>query len=257
MDPNPYQSPSIPAERIELGMSPGRGPFYTPRRMVVPLLYAGAMLSVLQAGTMLYQYFLLVRMGGDGAWTQEEAELNDLVVRGISVLYLVLFVATIVAWWRWQLRAAHNIRAFGERRYQFTPGWTIGYFFVPFANLFKPYQAVKEIDIASNPAVDVDAPGFGTFGASALIGWWWAFWLIGNIAGHISFRMPSETIADLKAGTAFALIENGLHLAVCLVAAKMIGRINDNQYTKAARLQAAAPQTQHAQNSPVGSNFAS
>jgi hypothetical protein len=31
-----------------------------------------------------------------------------------------------------------------------TPGWAIGWFFVPVANLFKPYQAMKETWIASH-----------------------------------------------------------------------------------------------------------
>lgn len=239
METNPYQSPSPFSDRMELPAAAAHAGFATPRFVVVPLLYVGAVTSMLHGFTLLSQLWLISRMDGGGDWSQDEVDMNDMLVGSGAILFVVLYVATIIAWWRWQLRAAHNLRAFGRRHFDFTPGWTIGWFFVPFANLFKPYQAMKEIYLASEPTVDVDGPQFGLVGGSALVGWWWAFWLLGNFAGRASARLPEETLDQIRTASFIGIGEAILHVLLCLVAATMIRRINRNQMSRAVRLQAA------------------
>jgi hypothetical protein len=239
MDANPYQSPIQPTDRVQLDVSGARGEFFTPRTVVVPLLYAGAVVSLLEATAMASQAWLFMRMNGAGNWTREEAELNDVIVGGATLLYLGLYLVTMVAWWRWQLRAAHNIRAFGRRQFDFSPGSSLGWYFVPFMNLYKPYQAMKEIDQASDPAVDVDGARYGVAGGTALVGGWWTLWIVRIILSRATFRLPDETISDLQTASLVAAGEAALHLVLCLVAARMIRRINHNQMEKSQRLQAA------------------
>lgn len=52
-----------------------------------------------------------------------------------SAIQVLLFVAGAVAWLIWQRRANLRLRAAGREGLRFTPGWSIGWFFVPFANL--------------------------------------------------------------------------------------------------------------------------
>lgn len=244
MDQNPYQSPQAPLSPF---MFPAistelYGEFLAPRTAVVAMLYAGAAVSGVQTLLLAYQWHLLGRMGGAGNWTQEEAELNDLVVTSSAGLFAVVYLITLIVWWRWQLRAAHNIRAFGRRTFAFSPGWSIGYYFVPILNLFKPFQAMKEIEKASTPGVEVDCPNFEQMDGSALVGWWWALWIIGNIAGRIVTRLPAETIPELQASSLIGVAQCVWHLILCLVAARMIRGINANQLAKAGRLDQAADQ---------------
>ena len=50
---------------------------------------------------------------------------------------------------KWTLRASHNVRALGATNLMFSPRASVGWYFVPIANLWKPYQAMREIWQAS------------------------------------------------------------------------------------------------------------
>jgi hypothetical protein len=230
MDANPYQSPMAAGSDWAPPTEPGQPAlFLPPRTMVVPLLYVGAVVSLINVAVLVMQYGLLSRaMGGENI-TSDEATLNDMQVGVAAILYLVVFLATVAAWWRWQLRAARNLRAFGGPL-EFTPGWTIGWYFVPFANLFKPFQAMKEIYNTSDPRFAADEyRRTNNLAAGAVVAWWF-LWIVGNIAGQISWRMPGESLTDLRIGSLLGIVEMGvLHLPLCLVAARMIRTINRNQ----------------------------
>jgi hypothetical protein len=66
---------------------------------------------------------------------------------------------------------------------RFTPGWAVGWSFVPFMNVFRPYQAMQEIwKICSDPVSWQKQPG------SLLIKWWWLFSLLFSLLGGILYR---------------------------------------------------------------------
>src|SRR5262249_16329953 len=78
-------------------------------------------------------------------------------------------------------RSSTHLRAFGPwNSPSHSPAWAVGSFFVPFANFYVPYQAIKEIWLKSRPgdsqsfSFETSPPGF--FPA------WWGFWLASNIA---------------------------------------------------------------------------
>ena len=72
----------------------------------------------------------------------------------------------------WIHRANHNARARGATGLNMTPGWAVGWYFVPIAWFWKPYIAMKEIWQASaNPKHWWRQDG------SPLLGWWWGLWL--------------------------------------------------------------------------------
>ena len=59
-----------------------------------------------------------------------------------------------------------------------TPRWSIGWWFVPFVNLVKPYQIVREVH-------DRMAIG-GTSAGDWIILAWWLTWLVGRAATVIA-----------------------------------------------------------------------
>ncbi|HEU5116180.1 MAG TPA: DUF4328 domain-containing protein, partial [Isosphaeraceae bacterium] len=108
-----------------------------------------------------------------GPFTEAEAEANDNRQSLIGVGYLVVFLVTAITFLKWIYRANLNSRGFGAQNMQFSPRGAVGYYFVPFVNLVRPYQAMKEIwQISHGPSHWQANPG------SALLGWWWALWLI-------------------------------------------------------------------------------
>jgi len=80
------------------------------------------------------------------------------------IIEFVLFLA-------WVYLASRNLPALGATGLRYRPGWSVGWFFVPFANLFMPYLVMKELWQASSG-------GFGTDWRSKRIppvpAAWWA-----------------------------------------------------------------------------------
>jgi hypothetical protein len=107
-----------------------------------------------------------------------------LAYQAVAIGFVALNLITIIVFAMWIHRAASNIVAAGVSGFDYTPGWAIGWYFIPFANLFKPFAAMRQIWNASHG-------GSGAYlndGQSLLTGWW-TFWLISSILNNISFRM--------------------------------------------------------------------
>lgn len=98
--------------------------------------------------------------------------------------FLAAFIISAIIVGMWIYRAHANLFAAGIEGLEFSPGWSVGWFFVPIANLFKPFQAMRELWNASyglSDRFDADSP--------ANMKLWWAAYLVSGVLGNISFRM--------------------------------------------------------------------
>jgi hypothetical protein len=113
------------------------------------------------------------------------------VLKGFNaILSFFVYVAAAVAFLMWVHRTNKNLRSFGMVRPEFTPGWAVGWFFIPFANLGMPYKIVKEIWVGSDPRLS--EPGEEAWqlpGSSSLLGWWWGCWLLAGTVNYIVSRL--------------------------------------------------------------------
>lgn len=107
----------------------------------------------------------------------------DVFLGFVALATLVVYLVTAVVFCRWIIRAGVNLRGFGATGFENTPGWAVGWFFVPFANLWKPFQAMREIWLAS-----ADPQGWHTAAQATppVVGRWWALWLLTGILGWVS-----------------------------------------------------------------------
>jgi hypothetical protein len=125
-----------------------------------------------------------------------DAELLDAdeAVAGAAGLYLLVFLATGVVWLVWQHRAQDNLVRAGVRGLAFTPGWAVGWWFVPFANLWKPFQAMSELRLAS-----AEPEGWSRSTRPAILWGWWIAWLLsGAIAWGVVGPGDPTTWEELK-----------------------------------------------------------
>ncbi len=100
----------------------------------------------------------------------------------------------------------------------FTPGWSVGWYFIPVANLWKPYQVMKEIWNVSHKCL---ATGH------SVLGWWWALWLLSNFLGRIAFKfgMRAEDASGYASSALTCIISDGLDVILSVVALVMVTRI--------------------------------
>jgi uncharacterized membrane protein len=129
------------------------------------------------------------------------------ILKGIlGLLQFVVYITTAVLFLMWIYRASKNLRHLGAYQIEFTPGWAVGWFFVPFANLVTPYRVVKEIWVKSDPKIP-DAggePDWQKSGSTALLGWWWAVWILTCLANQAVLRL--STTAETT-GAGFTLLK--------------------------------------------------
>ncbi len=71
----------------------------------------------------------------DDSWTLFEA------MKSLQVLAMI-GIAPLFIWW--MQRAVGNLPALGSNGQQFSPGWAIGWWFIPFANLVQPVRVLLE-----------------------------------------------------------------------------------------------------------------
>src|SRR6266436_5309609 len=84
----------------------------------------------------------------------DRAETIDSRQRLLGIVQLSVDFLGVLLFLMWVYRANKNARALGAAGMKYTPGWSVGWFFVPFAGLFMPYWVLKEIWQVSSPGSD-------------------------------------------------------------------------------------------------------
>lgn len=132
------------------------------------------------------------------------------------VMLIVVIVASIVSL-RWIYLANRNAHVFANGL-AVSPGWNVGWFFVPVANLFKPFEGIEQVWRASkNPE------NWRTQVIPDHLRWWWACWLLTTILGSIGWRI--EIRAATVGARLFANITDVASTAVAVPATILFLRV--------------------------------
>ena len=156
----------------------------------------------------------LIVQAGDfaGAINTDSDKLSGLNLVGglILIIYALTLFASIIGIGMWIYRAHANLRDSGHHL-TISPGWAVGWYFVPIASLFKPLEAMRELWSLSHSESDRY-----TEDASPNIGTWWGFWVVGGILSNISYQMQSKIGAEAGSG---AKVIDAVGTAVWIAAA--------------------------------------
>ena len=123
------------------------------------------------------------------------AGLALLVMAGAGFVELAAYIAIAVLFLRFLYKAVQQARGFATPYSYVSPGWAVGYWFIPFINLYRPYETVKHLFKACAAEAGGEAkPAAG----DQLLGAWWAMFLVANVAGWMLAR--SDTDMSTAAG---------------------------------------------------------
>ena len=220
MNPSPYTAPFNSA--------------HTRARIVKILLIVGAIAT---AFSLLSEAVsLAVPPLGD------DQELGDnpfgaavmLIVFLFALLELVIYVTTVVFFCVWLYRAADNLRALNPANQpEYSPGWAVGSFFVPFANLIIPYRAVREVWQKSSPPNEflLAEPGPPTYFPT-----WWLFWLLAGFAGNVSLRLSFNEHIDVQTATIISIVASALSIVAAVFAYLVVDAIDKKQEETSAKV---------------------
>jgi hypothetical protein len=174
--------------------SAGVSVVYKPRdpagltRVLVGLLYVDVAITVLNAaGDAVYLAGLArydpATPSSYGVALPGENKAVDLVLASIDFAQVVTFLVCGFVCLKWIYRVSLNAHALAEGL-RTSPGWSVGWFFVPVANLWKPFQGLREAwQVSADPKGWKDEP------TPELFRWWWGLWLASSILGNITPRL--------------------------------------------------------------------
>jgi Domain of unknown function (DUF4328)/Domain of unknown function (DUF4190)/Protein of unknown function (DUF2510) len=149
-------------------------------------------------------------MGWRASAPVSELHQRDGLAGVLGVFLLILTASSALLFLIWLWKSAHNAAALGRTGARYSPGWSVGGWFIPFGNLFIPVVLTQDLWRASDPATQPgtdwrDGP------RSGLIGWWWAGMIACALLGYTS-SSGSQSHADLSVST----VRNDARIAVAI-----------------------------------------
>jgi hypothetical protein len=158
-------------------------------RVLAGMLIAGSAVAVLAMASSGMQLGVLRGDHVAGIDTAAVSRENS-----IGALALLLMVATIPVFGVWIVRAHRNLRGLGAKNLNVSPAWALGWFFVPVANLWMPYRAMRMLWRASHDPA--------RWQLQAVPWWvtvWWVAWLARQVLGtSMSMQEPSTSAVEAQ-----------------------------------------------------------
>ncbi len=195
-------------------------------KQIITIFYIVIGASALNIILVSWQYFLYKNFQ-DNPETIDIglAQLSDSLDMVSAVLGTALNIVTIVYFIRWFRRAYYNLHSINSSEVSQTEGWAAGAWFVPFMNLVRPYQIMREIWTGTQKALPHRFPDIAPVG---LIGFWWALYLIMGVSANISVRLAMN-VEDLDGLTAVAIssfVSEIITIPAALLTIQVIKRVS-------------------------------
>lgn len=113
----------------------------------------------------------------DGTGSLESLTAAEEATMGIDAfltLASLTITVLIIVWWYQAYLAIQRVEPSGLR---WSPGWAIGGWFIPFANLVIPKRVLDEVDRVSAAAEDGSIDGWREKRTLRVAAVWWGFWV--------------------------------------------------------------------------------
>lgn len=199
------------------------------------LLIVFGVISLVSIFFTITEIGLLEQIESGAIVSEAEVTNNDDRQAAIGALYIVAFVATVIAFCMWIHRASTNLPPLGVHDQRFSPRWAVGWWFVPIMWLFRPYQVMKEVWKGSYPIKGLvaqaawrDAP------VSPLLGWWWAAWLLSAWVGNVGVQifLRGQTTDELITGDWLVVVSEVIGILAIVLVFVLVQQITSNQEEK-------------------------
>ncbi|MCB0960359.1 MAG: DUF4328 domain-containing protein [Acidimicrobiales bacterium] len=220
---------------------PAMGPRapYTNIKSLAGIVQALAVIVVACHGAaILVDIWRLSLLSDDASLTFDRLDTLDGADALAAIVGLVLglaFLVNGVLFLVWRHRVQRNLgEALGVAYLEYTPGWSVGWWFVPFANLVKPKQAMNEAWTASSASEPPGTAGWRQRKAPPLLSWWWGFLMAGYLAGAfigVAFGDASSgvypSVSQLRANMMGSIVSSGFYIAAGVAFLKIVRGITD------------------------------
>lgn len=210
----------------------------------VAFLAALVIVQLIVAGERLFDsgLFYTALSGGPEVDAGGYATINAASI-ALTAVTLGCWLCAVVAFLLWLHRAAANLPALGASGLRFTPGWAVGWWLVPVANLVMPLLVMVEAWRASDPRVGAtDRAARSRLSPGVAIPVWWACWLVlaavSVVSVFVSLAVTDREKLVLFATGALEAVATGVCFALTIVVVLML---DARQARKQSALEAPTP----------------
>ena len=207
---------------------------FNEQRGKIAVLVVWIMLSVdvLMGLSNYFQYRMILGWENGEMYSMEAAQANDSRQIWIAVLMVIIFVVHFVTFIMWFRRAYFNLHL-RVRNLEHSEGWAAGSWFVPFVNLYMPYQIMRELYLETYALLGGKKGQYPENYTTAYVGWWWFLVIVTSIASRIDsfYARGAEEIPELITSSLISAISSLLEIPAALLTVKVIG-----DYMKTERL---------------------
>lgn len=160
-------------------------------------------------------------------------DANDSRQAVVGLIYFATFIFTVIAFLMWQRRIRKNADYIGITGLRFSMAGVIGWWFVPIANIFLPYQVMKEM-WQSNYHGANEQSEWRNSTVSGLLGWWWGLFLVGGWIGSAAARIyfRNDDIDSLIIGYWLDIGSSMLLMVAAAIAIALVREITAFQESK-------------------------
>ena len=136
-----------------------------------------------------------------GEEVDEEFRAHHMVQLAVGGLYMISAILVTIFWMMWVHRSYRNLRRWVLRGSDYSPGWAVGYYFIPILNLFRPLPGDGVNLEGGRPEPQRRARPGAAWRSRAFVAWLVGVHLISAVVNQISLW------AGLRADDAGVLVE--------------------------------------------------
>lgn len=140
------------------------------------------------------------------------------VLMWMSFAYYAIGLTAFVLTCRITFRAMKNLYTIASPDARMSPGWTVGWYFIPFANFWLPVMGMSQIWRGSHRALGEVPP-------SRVLTIWWASWVAGPVPNWLIKLWPTA----IEMRVFLLLVGTGLGVAAALALRVILLRLADCQ----------------------------
>jgi hypothetical protein len=135
----------------------------------------------------LFRILMLTKFERGNLLTSTEVFFAENLFSILLLGQIFVTLLTLIPFSIWIHRAYKNLISFGVKGLQYSPGWAVGYFYMPILNIVYPPKVAHEIWNASDPLnLTGEVKNWVEVGKSKIVSTWWLFVLLTGIINNSS-----------------------------------------------------------------------
>jgi len=160
--------------------------------------------------------------------SESEAEFTDLMQGIAGLLGLIVYITSVVVFIMWFRRAYGNLHRMGISYLKNTESMAVWTWFVPFINLYKPFQIMSEIWLETQEKIKKLDAEYIIKSGTLLIALWWSLFLISGFLGRyvLQTSFKDETLEQLILHSEMSLYSDILEVPEALLVILIVLKIS-------------------------------